>query len=153
MVRVLTWPTTLFKVRCPEQHCAQTRDEFMPWHKVRKQFIRARQWNKLIVRMVERYLKLDLQHEHGDWSVEEGETDAVERASEVPESIRFDRPLRCLVIPGDDLLDLRSLWNDLRLRIGASSGISALTKPKGQDTRNAGARGEQRSHFSQRRPD
>ncbi len=96
------------------QHVAPSRDEFMPWHKVRKQFIRARQWNELIVRMVERYLKLDLQHEHGDWSVEEDESDAVERASEVPESIRFDRPLRCLVIPGDDLLDLRSLWNDLR---------------------------------------
>ena len=96
------------------QHVAPPRDEFMPWHKVRKQFIRARQWNDLIVRMVERYLKLDLQHEHEDWSVEEDESDAVERASEIPESIRFDRPLRCLVIPGDDLLDLRSLWNDLR---------------------------------------
>lgn len=95
------------------QHIAPPRIEFEPWHKVRKQFIRERQWNELIVRMVKRYLNSELQHEYVDWSLEE-ESSAAEGASEVPESIRIDRPLRCLVIPGDDLLDIRSLWNVLR---------------------------------------
>ena len=37
-----------------------------------------------------------------------------EPAAEIPEAIRIERPLRCLVVPGDDLLDVRSLWQSLR---------------------------------------
>ena len=88
------------------------RAEFQPWHKVRKQYIRQRQWNKLTSRMVDRYLKSQLQNDAADWSVAEEDAEAVGTSAEVPESVRVDRPLRCLVIPGNDLLDLRSLWKE-----------------------------------------
>ncbi len=61
------------------QHLTGGYDEFSPWHKVRKQFIRKHQWNKTTTRMAQRYWKHDL------------------------------APLRCMLIPGDDLLDIRSL--------------------------------------------
>ena len=58
--------------------------EFAPWHKVRKEYVRREQWNKLIIRYVDRNLSSEIaQH-----------------------------PLSCLVIPGDDLLDIRSLLRD-----------------------------------------
>ncbi len=95
------------------EHIAPPRDEFKPWHKVRKQFIRERQWNELIDRMVKRYLRSDLQNEEADWSLEEEEDTASGGAVEIPDSVRVERPLRCLVIPGDDLLDMRSLWKRL----------------------------------------
>jgi hypothetical protein len=96
------------------EHIARPRDQFMPWHKVRKQFIRVRQWNRLIVRLAYRYLSSELQDEAADWSLDEEERGGPGTPAEVPDSIRIDRPLRCLTIPGDDLLDLRSLWRDLR---------------------------------------
>ena len=57
---------------------------FAPWHKVRKEYVRKEQWNKFINRFIERYWKLSL----------------------------VSQPLQCLVIPGDDLLDIRSLHRD-----------------------------------------
>jgi ribosomal protein L30E len=32
---------------------------------------------------------------------------------DVPANVALDRPLRCLVIPGEDLLDVRALWRDV----------------------------------------
>ena len=58
--------------------------EFAPWHKVRKEFVRREQWNRLIIQYAERYLRKEINQ----------------------------RPLACLVIPGDDLLDIRSLLRD-----------------------------------------
>ena len=57
---------------------------FAPWHKVRKEYVRKEQWNKFINRSIERHWKLSL----------------------------TSKPLQCLVIPGDDLLDIRSLHRD-----------------------------------------
>jgi hypothetical protein len=91
------------------KHTAPAKDDFKPWHKTRKQFIRIRQWNWLVARMVKRYLK-SLQTEGEDWSVDFETTDE----EDVPEEILVEKPLKCLVIPGDDLLDLRSLWHSLR---------------------------------------
>jgi hypothetical protein len=96
----------------PTQVSPPLRD-FKPWHKVRKEFVRRRQWNRLIAALVERYLKAQLQEEHADWSID-ADSSEVASADDIPESVRIDRPLRCLVIPGDDLLDIRSLWTDLR---------------------------------------
>ncbi len=93
------------------QHTSPARDDFQPWHKVRKQFIREKQWNLLVSEMVRRYLKRQLQTDTTDWLADEEESD---RSSEIPEGVILDRPLRCLVIPGDDLLDLRSLYKDTR---------------------------------------
>ena len=95
------------------EHAVPLRVEFLPWHRVRKQYIRERQWNKLTSRMVDRYLRSQLQNDAADWSVAEEQGEAAETAAEVPESVRVDRPLRCLVIPGNDLLDMRALWRDL----------------------------------------
>ncbi|MEK6259916.1 MAG: hypothetical protein AABP62_14950 [Planctomycetota bacterium] len=95
----------------PPEHVVPQRAAFAPWHKVRKQFIRQRQWNWLILKLAKRYLKAHLQEERADWSVAEDDTDA-EDSQEVPESVQLERPLRFLVIPGDDLLDVRSLCNE-----------------------------------------
>lgn len=80
--------------------------EFAPWHKVRKEFIRQNQWNKFVVRYAVRYLQHDLQEVSAvdEWSADE--------VVEIPDSIKIARPLTCLVIPGDDLLDIRSLHRD-----------------------------------------
>lgn len=96
------------------QHTSPPRDDFKPWHKVRKQFIRERQWNELVRRVVDRYLRQQLQHEPVDWSLDQDEDDTVNQMTEIPESVRVERSLNCLVIPGDDLLDVRSLWSYIR---------------------------------------
>lgn len=95
------------------QHVLLRRD-FKPWHRVRKQFIRERQWNHQISRFVDRHLARDLQTEENQWSIPANpESGGV---SAVPETVRIDRPLRCLVIPGDDFLDVRSMWHRLLAR-------------------------------------
>lgn len=64
---------------------ATLRKDFKPWHRIRKQFIRERQWNHEIRFLAQRYLR-----------------------SEV------NRPVRCLVLPGEDLLDVRCVWRVLQ---------------------------------------
>lgn len=79
--------------------------KFAPWHKVRKEFVRSEQWNKFVIRYATRFLRRELQVAGtGDWSAD-SEID-------IPETVRIDRPLKCLVIPGDDLLDIRALHRD-----------------------------------------
>jgi hypothetical protein len=85
--------------------------EPMPWHRVRKEFIRQHQWNELAARLVKGSWRRQLQHEERAWSLDETESD---EALEVPAGVSLDGALRCLVIPGDDLLDLRALWRDMR---------------------------------------
>lgn len=87
------------------QHASFDR-KFAPWHKVRKEYVRKEQWNKFIICYAERYLKSELQAEGvSEWSTSDETLD-------IPETIRVAGPLKCLVIPGDDLLDVRSLWRD-----------------------------------------
>jgi len=93
------------------QHTQPARDDFEPWHKVRKQFIRERQWNMLIRRMVQ-HLGQQLAREAVDWSLDDEGTSSQE--PQIPEAIQHDKHLKCLVIPADDLLDLRSLWKEIR---------------------------------------
>lgn len=64
---------------------ATLRKDFKPWHRVRKQFIRERQWNHEICFWAKRYLRREV-----------------------------TRPVRCLVLPGEDLLDVRCLWRGLQ---------------------------------------
>lgn len=64
---------------------ATLRRDFKPWHRVRKQFIRERQWNHEICFWAKRYLRREV-----------------------------TRPIRCLVLPGEDLLDVRCLWRGLQ---------------------------------------
>ena len=92
-------------------HTVQPRDNFLPWHRVKKEFIRRNQWNDLTARMIKRYWRQQLKHDEGEWSLEEntGAADAIE----LPADIVLDRTLKCLVIPGEDLLDVRALWRDV----------------------------------------
>jgi len=91
----------------PEEpkHSAAER-EFAPWHKVRKEYVRREQWNKFIKRYAKKYLRNDLQDSSNEdeWSADE--------PSDIPDSVVISQPLSCLVIPGDDLLDIRSLHRD-----------------------------------------
>jgi len=80
------------------------RTDFKPWHRVRKQFIREQQWNPAIRFLTQRYLRRDLQQEEAEWAEE----------NLAPENVRIERPLRCFLLPGDDLLDVRSLWGQLQ---------------------------------------
>ncbi len=80
--------------------------KFFPWHKVRKEFVRREQWNRLVIRYAVRFLRSELQH------ASSGDEWSADLAVEIPDTIRIDRPLKCLVIPGDDLLDIRSLHRD-----------------------------------------
>jgi hypothetical protein len=84
---------------------------FKPWHRVRKQFIRDKQWNPAIRFLAQRYLRKELQSEETRWS-EPNISEGAEAS--IPESVRIERPLRCFLLPGDDLLDIRALWKQLQ---------------------------------------
>ena len=71
-----------------------------PWYKVRKQYIRRHQWNALTKRKVEGKWRSDLQRPSTC-------------AEQFHSSMHAARPLRCLVIPGDHLLDVRSMWAEI----------------------------------------
>jgi len=80
--------------------------KFTPWHKVRKEFVRKEQWNKYVIRYAKRYLTSELQTEgESEWSADD-------ETADIPDTVEVSDPLRCLVIPGDDILDIRSLWRD-----------------------------------------
>lgn len=85
--------------RRPE-HIAPPRSEFLPWHKVRKQFIRRHQWNELTKRNVSGKWRLDLQKPSAT-------------AGQAHSTMLVTHPLSCLVIPGNHLLDVRSMWTEI----------------------------------------
>lgn len=81
------------------EHSAQAQAEFSPcpWHKVRKQYIRKKQWNLLVSRSIKR-----------NW----GHLKKLSEIQGLGEStMQAKDTLNCLVIPGDHLLDVRSLVN------------------------------------------
>lgn len=82
------------------EHIAPRKEVFLPWHKVRKQYIRRHQWNELARRNVNGRWRSDLQKPSTTGS--QGQS-----------TMLVTHPLRCLVIPGDDLLDVRSLWAEI----------------------------------------
>src|SRR5881409_1374532 len=79
-------------------HTERPRDRFLPWHRVKKEYIRCFQWNELTARMIKRYWWQQLQQEEAEWSLDEAPTAADD--FDVPPNVSLDRPLRCLVIPG-----------------------------------------------------
>jgi hypothetical protein len=89
------------------------RTDFKPWHRVRKQFIRERQWNPAIRYLTQRYLRRELQSEETPWT-EPSVADIEQVGTSVPEDIRIERPLRCFLLPADDLLEVRCLWKELQ---------------------------------------
>jgi hypothetical protein len=91
-------------------HTAPPRDKFLPWHRVKKEFIRRNQWNELTARMIKRYWRQQLQQPEGEWLQDEA---AEATPIKLPADIALDRTLKCLVIPGEDLLDVRALWRDV----------------------------------------
>lgn len=93
------------------QHIERSRDRFRPWHRVRKQFIRNQQWNWLTGRMITREWRRELQEPELAWPLNDSD-DVGEGFDPAPESFP-KRPIKCLVIPGDDLLDIRCLHEDI----------------------------------------
>lgn len=89
------------------------RADFKPWHRVRKQFVRERQWNHEIRFLAQRYLRRELQTDETEWA-EAPSAEADATIDSTPEVLRIERPLSCLVLPGEDLLDIRSLWQELQ---------------------------------------
>lgn len=108
---------------------------FKPWHRVHKQFIRERQWNHEIAYLVKQ-LRRTLQKNESDW----GEVDEIESSdTPISENLRIERPLRFFTLPGEDLLDVRCLWDALRseeiyLRF---LGFDATMAQKGSGSRTA----------------
>src|ERR1700728_1819274 len=92
-------------------HTAPPRDKFLPWHRVKKEFIRRNQWNDLIARMIKRYWWQQLKRDAAVWSFDDAA--GIDEAVQVPADIVLDRTLKCLVIPDEDLLDVRALWRDV----------------------------------------
>jgi len=76
--------------------------EFAPWHKARKEYIRKNQWNELILRYMKRALNPKLQ----------SAPDPADKPKIDSNAVEVRRPLSCLLIPGDDLLDVRALIRD-----------------------------------------
>lgn len=87
------------------------RIDFRPWHRVRKQFIRESQWNHEIFHLAQR-LRRTLQTSETEWGDSSGGDD--QPIEEIPETARVERPLRCLLLPGDELLDVRCIWQRLQ---------------------------------------
>ena len=82
------------------EHISPPSTEFLAWHRVRKQYIRHHQWNELARRNVDNQWRADLQRPSST-------------AAQAPSAMHVVRPLRCLVIPGNHLLDVRSMWNEI----------------------------------------
>jgi hypothetical protein len=61
--------------------------------------------------MIKRYWRKQLQQEEVEWSLEEAIDANV--LVKLPAAVLLDRALKCLVIPGEDLLDVRALWRDV----------------------------------------
>jgi hypothetical protein len=89
----------IIQEKLPE-HIAPPRTEFLPWHKVRKQYIRRHQWNELTRRNVKDAWRQDLQ---------KPSSTAMQGLS----TMTVTKPLCCLVIPGNHLLDVRSMWTEI----------------------------------------
>jgi hypothetical protein len=85
-------------------HTEPPRDKFLAWHRVKKEYIRRFQWNEITARMIKRYWRQQLQQDEGEWSLDE--TSSAGDKLDLPANVALDRPLRCLVIPGEDLLVL-----------------------------------------------
>jgi hypothetical protein len=92
-------------------HTEPPRDEFLPWHKVRKEYIRRFQWNELARRLVTGSWRRHLNIEEADWSLGDPEKGP---ELQLPDGVFLERALACLVIPGEDLLDVRALWRDVQ---------------------------------------
>jgi hypothetical protein len=92
-------------------HTVPPRDKFLPWHRVKKEFIRRNQWNELTARMIKRYWKQQLRQEEGEWPIDDA-ADAAD-TPRFPPDVVLERTLKCLLIPGEDLLDIRALWRDV----------------------------------------
>jgi hypothetical protein len=60
--------------------------------------------------MVKRRWRQQLQQPEKEWSFE----DQPDEQFELPEEVLLQRALSCLVIPGEDLLDIRALWRDMQ---------------------------------------
>jgi|SRR5579864_1490247 len=93
-------------------HTEPPRDTFAPWHKVRKEYIRHLQWNELTARLVKGNWRRHLHFEEREWSFEDGSDE--DKEIQLPDEAILDRALTCLVIPGEDLLDVRALWRDIQ---------------------------------------
>jgi hypothetical protein len=88
------------------------RADFRPWHRVRKQFIREKQWNHEI-HFLTKQLRRELQKDASEWGAGTTPGEPALSTGPVPETLIIERPLRCFVLPGDELLDIRCLWQKL----------------------------------------
>jgi hypothetical protein len=93
------------------EHTLPLLDTFHPWHRVRKEFIRNQQWNLLTGRMIVRHWRRELQQPEHHWSLDD--SPAENEPFEPAANSFLKRPIKCLVIPGDDMLDLRALYRDV----------------------------------------
>lgn len=85
--------------KLPEHIAPPPREfEYPPWHKIRKHYIRQHQWNYLAVKTLKRRWRSRL-------------SKLSETVSIGKSTMHAGNTLNCLVIPGDHLLDIRSLWN------------------------------------------
>jgi hypothetical protein len=82
------------------EHIRPKRTSFLPWHKVRKQYVREKQWNFLAKNCFKNNWRSDLQ-----------KYSELEPQSSI---MHIKNPLRFLTLPGSDLLDIQALWGGLR---------------------------------------
>ncbi len=92
-------------------HTELPRDKFLPWHRAKKEYIRRFQWNELTARMIKRHWRQELKMVNSEWSLDDAGADT---DFQLPASFAQEYALRCLVIPGEDLLDIRALWRDIK---------------------------------------
>ena len=78
---------------------------FLPWHRVKKQYVRQFQWGFQTSKMIKDSLRR-LQDPNLKWTLDETKDEEVQ----LPD---ISKTLKCLVIPGQDLLDIRALRNDV----------------------------------------
>lgn len=93
-------------------HTEPSRDIFLPWHRVRKEYIRQFQWNELTKRMIKRNWHRQLLRPEIERSLDDQEAEGID--IQLPRDVELERTLKCLIIPGDDLLDVRALWRDIQ---------------------------------------
>jgi hypothetical protein len=86
-------------------HTAPPLNNFLPWHRVKKQYVRQFQWGYQTSKMIKDSWRR-LQNPSLVWTLDETSNEEVQ----APDN---SQTLKCLVIPGQDLLDIRALRQEV----------------------------------------
>jgi hypothetical protein len=105
--------------------------DFKPWHRTHKHFIRVRQWNASLLRLIQEIKRKPASPQPEATSPDDGGDAEIESVAETA-----GRVVRYFTLPGDDLLDLHTavgIVHDENCTLQFLGFNEALNSPKSKD--------------------